>query len=131
MPIKSGQRTFNFALKTSAKNAEAVKAVTASHAPFMKENHTLDATKIHLEHYYTYKAEEFKNPSDPSKGTMSNLLYTINEVYTHEDGIEKHVDAAMNSEGISAFLALLRAHGEVFINKRVKWCITYDPQFVK
>ena len=115
MAIKSGQRTFNFALKTKAENAEAVEAGIASHATFMKENHSLDSTKIQLEHYYTSKADELKNIVDPSEGTTGNVLYTINEVYTYAEGIGEHMDAGGQWQGMGSFLELLNTYGEVLV----------------
>jgi hypothetical protein len=116
MSVKLGQRTFNFALKTTTENTAAVEALIASHAKFMKENHSLDATRIHLNHYYVSKANELNNPADPSQGETGNILYSINEVYIHAEGIEQHMGVAMNWPDIGNFLELLTTHGEVVIS---------------
>ena len=115
MPIKSGQKTFNCVLKTKADNAEDAETVIASHATFMKENHSLDSTKIRLKNYYSFRAMELKDISNLAEATTDNVVYTINEVYPHEDGIGQHMDSAMELEGIRTFLELLAAHGEVLI----------------
>ena len=115
MPIKSGQKTFNFALKTKAYNAEDVEAVIASKAAIMKENYSLDPTIIRLEHHYPSKAGKLKDISNPAERTTGNIVYMINEVCTHDDTVGQHMDAAMRWEGIGAFLELLAAHGEVLI----------------
>jgi hypothetical protein len=59
MSIKTGQRTFNFALKTTKNNVEKVEPLIKEHAEFMKKNHSFDESKIQLVHYYVSKSEEF------------------------------------------------------------------------
>lgn len=57
MSIKTGQKTFNMNLKVSSDNVAQVEALIADHAVFMRENHSLDDTKIQLEHYYVAKSD--------------------------------------------------------------------------
>ena len=115
MGISLGQRTFNFGLKTSSSNAEAIEAAISAHADFMKHHHSLDHSKIQLEHYYVSKADEMNNPADPSQGTTGNVVYSINEVYVHAEGIGQHMEAAMAWDGIGPFIELLSTYGEVII----------------
>ena len=115
MGISLGQRTFDCGLKTNVSNADAVESAIASHADFMKNHHSLDDSKIHLEHYYVSKADEMNDPTDPSKGTTGNVVYSINEVYVHAEGIGQHMEAAMAWDGIGPFMELLGTYGEVII----------------
>jgi hypothetical protein len=115
MTVKLGQRTFNFGLKTTKDNAEKVEATIRAHAGFMRANHSLDDSKIQLIHYYVSKAEEFNNPADPEAGTTGNMLYTINEVYVHPDGIGQHMEAVMKWDGVEGFLESLGTYGEVIV----------------
>ena len=115
MSVNQGQRTFNFGLKTTKDNAEQVERIINTHAVFMRENHSLDDSKIQVIHYYVSKSEEFKNPADPSEGTTGNMLYTINEVYVHPEGIGQHMEAAMAWDGIQDFMELLGTYGEVLV----------------
>ena len=115
MSVNQGQRTFNFGLKTTKDNAEQVEKIISKHAAFMRENHSLDDSKIQVIHYYVSKSEEFKNLADPSEGTTGNMLYTINEVYVHPEGIGQHMEAAMAWDGIQDFMELLGTYGEVLV----------------
>jgi len=115
MNIKTGQRTFNFALKTTKENVEKVESLIRDHAEFMKEHHSFDESKIQLVHYYVSKSEELNNITNPDEGTTGNMLYTINEVYVHSAGIGQHMEAAMKWEGIQSFMELLGTYGEVLV----------------
>ena len=115
MNIKTWQRTFNFALKTTKDNFEKVESLIKEHANFMKENHSFDESKIQLVHYYVSKSEELNNIGNPDEGTTGNMLYSINEVYVHSDGIGQHMEAAMKWDGIQSFMELLGTYGEVLV----------------
>ena len=115
MSIKTGQRTFNFALKTTKDNVEKVESLIKEHANFMKENHSFDESKIQLVHYYVSKSEELNNIGNPDEGTTGNMLYSINEVYVHSDGIGQHMEAAMKWDGIQIFMEMLGTYGEVLV----------------
>ena len=115
MSIKTGQRTFNFALKTAKNNVEKVESLIKDHAGFMKKTHSFDESKIQLIHYYVSKSEELNNITNPDEGTTGNMLYTINEVYAHADGIGQHMEAAMKWGGIQDFMGLLGTYGEVLV----------------
>ena len=95
--------------------AVPIETIIRAHAAFMRENHSLDDSKIQVIHYYVSKSEEFKNPADPSEGTTGNMLYTINEVYVHPEGIGQHMEAAMAWDGIQDFMELLGTYGEVLV----------------
>ncbi len=81
----------------------------------MKENHSLDDSKIQVIHFYVSKSEEFKTPKNPAEGTTGNMLYTINEIYVHPEGIGQHIEAAMKWDGMPGFMVLLGAYGEVLV----------------
>ena len=115
MSIKSEQRTFNFALKTTKDIVEKVVSLIKEHANFMKENHSFDESKIQLVHYYVSKSEELNNIGNPDEGTTGNMLYSINEVYVHSDGIGQHMEAAMKWDGIQSFMEMLGTYGEVLV----------------
>jgi hypothetical protein len=115
MIVEQGQRTFNFGLKTTKDNAEKVETIIRAHAAFMRESHSLDDSKIQLIHYYVSKSEEFNNPANPGEGTTGNMLFTINEVYVHPEGIGQHMEAAMKWDGIQGFMELLGTYGEVLV----------------
>lgn len=116
MAIAKGQRTFNFAIKVSADDADAVEAIIKNHAVFMKEHHSLDASGIQLDHYYVAKAEELNDPTDPSKGATGNILYSINEVYAQAEGIGQHMEKATAWPGLGDFLGMLATHGKVVVS---------------
>ena len=115
MSINTGQRTFNFALKTTKDNLEKVESLIKEHANFMKENHSFDESKIQLVHYYVSKSEELNNIGNPDEGTTGNMLYSINEVYVHSDGIGQHIEVAMKWDDIQSFIELLGSYGEVLV----------------
>ena len=81
----------------------------------MKENHSFDESKIQLVHYYVSKSEELNNIGNPDEGTTGNMLYSINEVYVHSDGIGQHMEAAMKWDGIQSFMEMLGTYGEVLV----------------
>ena len=43
------------------------------------------------------------------------MLYTINEVYVHPEGIGQHMETAMMWDGIQGFMELLGTYGEVLV----------------
>ena len=81
MSSKTGQSTFNFALRVPADKIETVEELLAAHAAWMRETLSLeDDGKIHLIDFHWAKSEELKNPIDPSEGTTGNMLYALTEV---------------------------------------------------
>ena len=116
MSSKNGQLTFNFALSVPADKTEAVEEVIATHAAWMRETHSLEADgRIHLVDYHVAKAEELNNLLDPSEGTTGNILYSINEVYVEKDGIDQHMEQAMQWEYLQTFAGTLMEYGKVLI----------------
>ena len=116
MSSQNGQLTFNFALSVPVEKTEAVEEVIATHAAWMRETHSLEADgRIHLVDYHVAKAEELNNLLDPSEGTTGNILYSINEVYVEKDGIEQHMEQAMQWEHLQTFAGTLMEYGKVLI----------------
>lgn len=113
--IKSGQRTFNFGLKVAAEKAASVETAIRNHASWMRDEHSLDESKIQLVHYYASKADELNDPSNPGAGTTGNVLFTINEVYVHPEGIGQHMEAAMAWKDFPTFFEVLSTYGEVMV----------------
>ena len=115
MSVQTGQKTFNFALKASVADAPKVEEAIKVHAQWMREHHSYDDSKIKLLHFYVSKAEELNNPIDPSQGTTGNVLYSINEVYAHPEGIGQHMEKAKVWDYFGSFLEVLGQFGQVVI----------------
>ena len=83
----------------------------------MDAGHSLSRSwwKIHLADYYVAKADELNNVADPSQGTTGNILYSINETYILPEGIDQHMEQAMQWEGIEQFIGTLQKYGKVLI----------------
>ena len=64
---------------------------------------------------YVAKADELNNVADPSQGTTGNILYSINETYILPEGIDQHMEQAMQWEGIEQFISTLQKYGKVLI----------------
>ena len=62
------------------------------------------------------KADELNNAADPSEGVIGNVLYSLDEVYIHPEGIEQHIGAAGNWLDMGNFLELISGYGQVLIS---------------
>jgi len=115
MSVLNGQRTFNFGLKVSADKAASVEAAIRTHAAWMRDTHSYDDSKIQLVHYYVAKSDEFVNPVNPEEGTTGNVLFSINEVYVHADGIGQHLEQAQNWPDFPTFYEAISTYGDVMV----------------
>lgn len=113
--IKNGQRTFNLNIKVPADTVADVEAEIKTHAKWMRDTHSYDDSKIQLVHYYVSKSDELVNFSDPSEGTTGNVLFSINEVYVHPEGIGQHLDAAGSMPNAPGFFEVMGKFGEVLV----------------
>ena len=59
------------------------------------------------------KADELNNAADPSEGVIGNVLYSLDEVYIHPEGIVQHIGAAGNWLDMGNFLELISGYGQV------------------
>ena len=55
------------------------------------------------------------NFADPSEGTTGNVLFSINEVYVHPEGIGQHLDAAGSWPDAPGFFEIMGKYGEVLV----------------
>ena len=113
--IKNGQRTFNLNIKVPADTVADVEAEIKTHAKWMRDTHSYDDSKIQLVHYYVSKSDELVNFADPSQGTTGNVLFSINEVYVHPEGIGQHLDAAGSMPNALGFFEVMGKFGEVLV----------------
>ena len=113
--VKNGQRTFNLNVKVPGAAVAKVEAVIKTHAKWMRDNHSYDGSKIQLVHYYVSKSDELVNFADPSEGTTGNVLFSINEVYVHPEGIGQHLDAAGSWPDAPGFFEIMGKYGEVLV----------------
>ncbi len=115
MTVLKGQKTFNFALKAKAEDVSKVEAAIQTHADWMRNHHSYDDSKIQLIHFYVAKSEEFNNPVNPAEGTTGNVLFSINEVYVHPEGIQQHMGHAKEWSYFPTFLSVLQEFGQVLV----------------
>ena len=113
--VKNGQRTFNLNMKVPADVVADVEAAIKTHAKWMRDTHSYDDSKIQLVHYYVSKSDELVNFADPSEGTTGNVLFSINEVYVHPEGIGQHLDAAGSWPDAPGFFEVMGKFGEVLV----------------
>ncbi|MBF9037402.1 hypothetical protein LSUCC0387_07865 [Rhodobacterales bacterium LSUCC0387] len=115
MNVKLKQRTFNFALSVPLDAADKVETAISDHATWMRETHSYDDSKIQLVHYYVSKANELVNIADPSQGTTNRVLYSINEVYVMDEGIDQHLAAGQSWKNFQSFVGTITEFGSVLI----------------
>lgn len=115
MKVKLKQRTFNFALSVPLDAADKVETAISDHATWMRETHSYDDSKIQLVHYYVSKANELVNIADPSQGTTNRVLYSINEVYVMDEGIDQHLAAGQSWKNFQSFVGTITEFGSVLI----------------
>jgi hypothetical protein len=113
--VKNGQRTFNLNVKVSADEVENIEAEIKTHAKWMRNTHSYDESKIQLVHYYVSKSDELVNFANPDEGTTGNVLFSINEVYVHPEGIGQHLDAAGAWPDAAGFFGVLGKYGKVLV----------------
>ena len=113
--VKNGQRTFNLNVKVPADIVSNVDAEIKKHAKWMRDNHSYDDSKIQLVHYYVSKSDELVNFANPDDGTTGNVLFSINEVYVHPEGIGQHLDAAGSWPDAPGFFEIMAKYGEVLV----------------
>lgn len=113
--VKNGQRTFNLNVKVPADIVSNVDAEIKTHAKWMRDNHSYDDSKIQLVHYYVSKSDELVNFANPDDGTTGNVLFSINEVYVHPEGIGQHFDAAGSWPDAPSFFEIMAKYGEVLV----------------
>ena len=113
--LKNGQRTFNLNVKVPADSVAEVEAEIKTHAKWMRSTHSYDDSKIQLVHYYVSKSDELVNFANPEEGTTGNVLFSVNEVYVHPEGIGEHIDAAGSWSDAPGFFEVLGKYGEVLV----------------
>jgi hypothetical protein len=102
-------------VKVPADVVSNVDAEIKTHAKWMRDNHSYDDSKIQLVHYYVSKSDELVNFANPDDGITGNVLYSINEVYVHPEGIGQHLDAAGSWPDAPGFFEIMAKYGEVLV----------------
>lgn len=115
MSVQLKQRTFNFALSVPLDAAARVESAISDHADWMRQTHSYDSSKIQLVHYYVSRANELVSIADPSQGTTNRVLYSINEVYVMDEGIDQHLAAGQSWQNFQSFVGTLTEFGDVLI----------------
>ena len=59
------------------------------------------------------KSPEFTDPTDPSKGTTGNTIFTINERFTSIESIQRHVENASQNDYFPEFYEIMGNYGKV------------------
>ena len=98
-----------------ADEVENIEAEIKMHAKWMRDTHSYDESKIQLVHYYVSKSDELVNFTNPDEGTTGNVLFSINEVYVHPEGIGQHLDAAGAWPDAAGFFGVLGKYGKVLV----------------
>lgn len=115
MKVLTGQKTFNFGLKAKSEDAPKVEAAIKNHADWMRNFHSYDDSKIQLVHFYVAKSDEYNNPANPAEGTTGHVVYSINEVYVHPEGIQQHFEQAKAWSDFPSFLKTLQEYGQIIV----------------
>ena len=98
----SQANSFGFALKVPEAEIANVEALLASHREFMENTHSVSGDKdVRLNSYAVIKGPEFKNPMDPSQGTIG-MFYILAEHYETPNGL-KHIEAGSKWKDIDKF----------------------------
>ena len=113
--VKNGQRTFNLNVKVPADAVAKADAEIKTHAKWMRDNNSYDDSKIQLVHYYVSKSDELVNFANPDEGTTGNVLFSVNEVYVHPEGIGQHLDATGSWPDAPGFFEIMAKYGEVLV----------------
>ena len=107
-------RCINLGYVCSEKEAEEIESIFRKHAAWMSEFYSeKNNGKDHLINAYFTKAPEFVDPTDPSKGVMGNIFFTINERFTAMASIERHVENASKNDYFGRFAEILGNYGKV------------------
>ena len=113
--VKNGQRTFNLNVKVPADAVAKVDAEIKTHAKWMRDNNSYDDSKIQLVHYYVSKSDELGTFANHDEGTTGNVLFSVNEVYVHPEGIGQHLDATGSWPDAPGFFEIMAKYGEVLV----------------
>ena len=106
-------KCINLSYVVSSDNAGDVENVFKKHASWMNEFYAEENEgKEHLISCYFTKAQEFVDPTDPTKGFTGNIIFTINEKFTSMKSVERHVENASKNEYFGKFVEILGAYGK-------------------
>jgi len=106
-------KCINLSYVVSSDNAGDVENIFRSHASWMTEFYSEENEgKEHLISAYFTKAQEFVDPTDPTKGFTGNIVFTINEKFTSMKSIERHVESASKNQYFEKFAEILGTYGK-------------------
>ena len=110
MEIKS----INLGYIVADEKAEHVEEIFKKHAEWMNGFYwSKNNGKSHLISAYFTKSPEFTDPTDPSKGTTGNTIFTINERFTSIESIQRHVENASQNDYFPEFYEIMGNYGKV------------------
>ena len=106
-------KCINLSYVVASDNAGDVENIFKKHASWMTEFYSEENEgKEHLISAYFTKAQEFVDPTDPTKGFTGNIVFTINEKFTSMKSIERHVENASKNQYFEKFAEFLGTYGK-------------------
>ncbi len=104
-------KCINIAFCVPKEDAEEVQTVFKKHASWMEEFYS--NSEQHLLNSYFTRSIEYKDPTDPSKGETGNILFTINERFTSQESVVRHIQSASKNDYFVKFAEILQTYGKV------------------
>ena len=107
-------KCINLGYVVADEKAEHVEGIFKKHAKWMNGFYSSKNNgESHLISAYFTKSPEFTDPTDPSKGTTGNTIFTINERFTSIESIQRHVENASKNDYFPDFAKILEDYGKV------------------
>ena len=107
-------KCINLGYVVADEKAEHVEQIFKKHAKWMSGFYSSkNDGESHLISAYFTKSPEFTDPTDPSKGTTGNTIFTINERFTSIESIQRHVENASQNDYFPEFYEIIGNYGKV------------------
>ena len=107
-------KCINLGYVVSDEKADHVEAIFKKHAEWMDGFYSSDNNgESHLISAHFTKSPEFTDPTDPSKGTTGNTIFTINERFTSMESIQRHMENASQNDYFPEFYEIVGNYGKV------------------
>ena len=107
-------KCINLGYVVADEKADHVEEIFKTHAEWMDGFYSSDNDgESHLISAYFTKSPEFTDPTDPSKGTTGNTIFTINERFTSMESIQRHMENASQNDYFPEFYEIMGNYGKV------------------